>query len=177
MATSDQTIHQTSDQSRDGRPVRLVLTIGGALLLVTALAVIVAGQWWLHQRRDDDAQKEAARRAAEHAVSTVLSYDYRRIQEGIHRSRDLLTGSARKQFVDLARPLKTTAPQLQAQVTARVTSTAVLSMHPESARVLLFVDQRSISKDLTRPRVDQSRIAVTLVSRDGRWLVANLSAV
>jgi Mce-associated membrane protein len=167
----------TTEQSRDRRVLRRVLTAGAVLLLAAAVAVAVAGQWWLHQRRDDDARKEAVRRAADHAVSTVLSYDYRHLQEGINASRGLLTGSARKQFADLARPLQTTAPRLQAQVTARVHAAAVLSMHPSSARVLLFVDQRSTSKNLTSPRVDQSRIAVTLVSRGGRWLVDDLSAV
>jgi len=155
---------------------RLALAALSAILLA-ALAVIVVGQLWLHGQRTDDHRRAEVASAAKHAVATVLSYDYRRLPEGLKETDPLLTGDARSQYDALQKPLATTAPPIKAVVRGEVKATTVLSADQDSARVLLFVDQTSISTKVKQPQLDQSRIVVGLVHRHGKWLVSTLSAV
>ncbi|MCL2542265.1 MAG: hypothetical protein FWE71_07395 [Nocardioidaceae bacterium] len=148
-----------------------------AILLVVAVAVVAAGQWWLHQQRSHDTDEADVRSAADDAVTSVLSYDYRRLQAGMRATTPLLTGDARSQYLDLQKPLLHTAPKLQAVVDAQVKTMSVLDLSGDSARVLLFVDQTSSSKWLSRPQLDQSRILVTMTRSSGHWLVSTLAAI
>jgi Mce-associated membrane protein len=40
--------------------------------------------------------------------------------------------------------------------------------------VVVFVDQSITNATLPQPRVDRNRVIMTLVPRDGRWLVSKL---
>jgi Mce-associated membrane protein len=156
---------------------RIVLTAVAVVLTVVALVVAVAGQVWLHGRAADDRRERSAREAAETAVAAVLSYDYRSLEANLAATRTLLTGDARQQYDDVSKPLLATAPGIHAITKAQVKTTAVLQSGERSARVLLFVDQLSSSTSLKTPRLDQSRIVVTVTRSGGRWLVSSLSAV
>lgn len=160
------------------RPDRraLLLTAAG-IVLVVALAVIVAGQLWLRGERSADDREAEVRDAAEAAVTAVLSYDYRRLEEGVEDTMPLLTGDAEAQYEEVQRPLAASAPRLKAVVTAQVNAAAVLEADEESARVLLFVNQVSMSRKLAEPETDQSRVVVTMERHDGGWLVSALAAI
>jgi Mce-associated membrane protein len=45
------------------------------------------------------------------------------------------------------------------------------------ATVLVFVDQTVTNSQLKAPRLDRSRVEVTLVNSHGRWLINNLSPI
>ncbi|HWI42935.1 MAG TPA: hypothetical protein VNS81_04910 [Nocardioides sp.] len=156
---------------------RTALLALASLLLLGALLATAVGQVWLHGQRADDDRAKEVRAAADHAVTAVLSYDYRRLQAGSEETAPLLTGDAADQFEEVQKPLRSTAPRLEAVVTAEVRASTVLASDESSARVLLFVDQVSSSKKLKQPHLDQSRVVVTLTHKDGHWLVATLSAV
>ena len=156
---------------------RTLLLAVAAILLVAALAVIVAGQLWLHGQRVAEDREADVRDAADTAVTAVLSYDYRRLEEGTADTTPLLTGDALAQYQDVQRPLQKSAPALEAVVTAEVKSATVLEADDSSARVLLFVDQLSSSRKLTQPQLDQSRVLVTLQRKGDDWLVSTLSAI
>lgn len=153
--------------------------VAGALGLVLLLAIgaVGWGQWWLHDQHRADDRAAAAKRAADDAVTAVLSYDYRRLQAGMDATNKLLTGDARTQYADLAKPLLTSAPKLHAVMQAQVKNSTVLACDADSARVLLFVDQTASSTKLAKPQLDESRIVVTMKRLGGRWLVSSLAAV
>ena len=156
---------------------RAVALAAAAVLLVASAAVIVTGQLWLHGQRADDDRAAQVRDAADHAVTQILSYDYRRLEQGTADTEPLLTGDALAQYEDVQQPLRKSAPRLKAVVSATVKASTVLESDDDSARVLLFVDQLSSSSKLTQPQLDQSRVVVTL-KRDGDgWLVSSLSAI
>lgn len=154
----------------------LVLAVSG-VVLVAALAVIVAGQLWLRAQRAEDDRSAEVRAAAETAVTAVLSYDYRRLEEGTADTTPLLTGDAEAQYLEVQTPLAESAPRLRAVVTAEVNEATVLEADEESARVLLFVDQLSSSRKLTEPQLDQSRVVVTMEREGDSWLVSTLAAI
>lgn len=158
------------------RSRRLPLVVAG-LVALAALVALAWGQWWLAQQRSRENARTDARDAADRAVATVLSYDYRRLDAGMEAARALLTGDFRQQYDELQEPLRRSAPVNKSVVSARVADSTVLSADDNSARVLLFVDQTSTSSKLPSPQLDQSRVVVTL-QRDGdQWLVSALSAV
>ena len=166
----------TGTRTSPGRR-RAVLLAVAAAVAVAAVATVVAGQLWLRGERAEDERADQVRDAADRAVTAVLSYDYRRIEDGMEETAPLLTGDAEAQYVEVQEPLLQTAPRLKAVVTAEVKSSTVLEHDDDSARVLLFVDQLSSSKKLQQPQLDQSRVVVTLARDGGRWLVSTLAAV
>lgn len=154
-----------------------VLVALAGVLTVAALAVTVVGQVWLHGQRAEDRRERALASAARTAVTAVLSYDYRSLDSTLASTRPLLTGDARRQYDEVSQPLHTTAPGIHAVTRAQVKVAAVLESGSRSGRVLLFVDQLSSSTNLRTPRLDQSRIVVTLTRSGSRWLVSSLDAV
>jgi Mce-associated membrane protein len=148
-----------------------------ALVLLTATGVIVAGQWWLAVQRADRQQETIVHQAADRAVERVLSYDYRRLDEGAAHTRRLLTDDFQQQYTSLHDEVQRSAPELKASITAVVRQSTVLEADDDSARVLLFVDQTTVSRELNGPRLDQSRVLATLVRQDGEWLVDSVRAV
>ena len=154
------------------------LLVGLALALtVTCLVVTIVGRSWLHDRAAEEHRRTAVTEAARSAVTAVLSYDYRSLGTNIASAEPLLTGDAKKQYREVSAPLLSTAPGIQAITKATVRTSTVLSSGPKQAEVLLFVDQTSSSTSLKTPRVDQSRILVTLTRSGQRWLVSTLTAV
>lgn len=156
---------------------RTVVLAVAAVLVLAALAVIVTGQLWLHGQDVADDRDEQVRDAADHAVTAVLSYDYRRLEKGMADTRPLLTGDALAQYEEVQKPLQRSAPRLKAVVSAEVKAATVLEADGDSARVLLFVDQVSSSRKLTQPQLDQSRVVVTMQRKGDDWLVSSLSAI
>lgn len=106
----------------------------------------------------------------------MLSYDHRRLEAGRKETLPLLTGDAAAQYDDVQEPLARTAPRLESVVDADVRATTVLEHDEDSAEVLLFVDQLASSKKLSQPQLDQSRVVVTLVRKEDRWLISSLAA-
>jgi len=152
-------------------------TIGAGVVLVLALVTIVAGQWWLYAQRADDHRDAQIRDTAETAVTLVLSYDYRRLEDGMRDTKPLLTGDARTDYLEVEKPLLHSAPRIKAVVQATVKATSVLESDDDSARVLLFVDQTSTSTKLTQPQLDQSRVLVTMTKAHDTWLISTLKAI
>lgn len=164
-----------------GRPLagwrRRVVVLAAASVLLTTVGVIVAGQWWLAGQRTEQERATTVREAADRAVERVLSYDYHRLQAGAASTRPLLTGHLQKQYASLQEQLQRTAPRLKASITAVVRQSAVLDADDDSAEVLLFVNQTTVSTEMKGPQLDQSRVIATLVQDDGKWLVDSVRAV
>jgi Mce-associated membrane protein len=148
-----------------------------ALMLAASLATIIAGQAWLHSQRQTESLHTDAIDAAQATVTSVLSYDYRRLAAAVEATTPLLTGDAKAQYIEVQEPLQRSAPRMKSVVTAEVNAATVLEVDEDSARVLLFVNQTSTSKNVREPQLDQSRILVTMENIDGEWLVATLAAI
>ena len=60
---------------------------------------------------------------------------------------------------------------------AAVTDAGVSAATPTTATVLLFVDQTVENSQLANPRLDRSRVKVSMVLVNGHWLIDNLAPV
>jgi Mce-associated membrane protein len=155
--------------------VACLAVVAIAASTLTALAAVRIS----HRHAIDNARRDAVA-AATSSVASVLSYDYRHLQADFDNAETLLTKHFRAQYV------KTTAAGVEPLAAKyRATSTAVVpqgaagvvSISLTRAVVLVFVSQTVTNSQLAAPRLDRSRIDVSLVRIGGRWLIDDLKPV
>ncbi|MBX9638340.1 MAG: hypothetical protein K2X97_01005 [Mycobacteriaceae bacterium] len=69
------------------------------------------------------------------------------------------------------------AKQKSLKTSAHVMRAAVQELHPDSAVVLVFVDQSTTSKDNPEPSTAASSALVNLALVDGKWLITKFTPV
>ncbi len=63
------------------------------------------------------------------------------------------------------------------KASAHVLDAALMEMHPDSAKVLLFLNQETTSRDRPEPALTASSVVVSLTKSDGTWLISALDPV
>jgi hypothetical protein len=157
--------------------------------LVAGAALIVGG--WLTVKGasdlggggDDDlvsSQRQAAS-AAGTAAETVFSFRYDQLDEHVSASKALMTPKFAKDFDKIAPVLTELAPQRKIVVQAETRDAAALNCGDEcsdtKANILVFIDQARLVGDAKEPTVFANRITISMVKRDGTWLVNNIRAL
>jgi len=160
------------------QPLRLAVVTTVAVIAVLAAALAaVATQRVSHRHALDDA-RENALAAATSGVATVLSYDYRHLDRDFSRAEALLTARFRPEYdKTTASGVKPLAVKYRAHSSAVVTAAANVTTAVDRAVVLVFVAQTVSNSQLAQDRLDRSRINVTLLHRDGRWLIDRLAPI
>lgn len=145
-----------------------------AVVLVVALTAAGYGGWLLYQRHENEVAARQALAAAEKYVVTLTTIDSDAIDKNI---ADILDGST-GEFNDTYAKSSGQHRQLivDNKVTARgqVVESAVKSVTTNKVQVLLMVDQSVSNLDNPEPRIDRSRIKMTMQKVDGRWLVSKV---
>jgi Mce-associated membrane protein len=152
-----------------------------ATTFVVAAVGVAAGVYFILYRPDqrvDDATAHRAVQAASDGAVAVLSYSYDHLNRDFGNAKSHLTGGFltyyNKFTDDIVAP---TAQQGQLTTTAKVIRSAVSELHPDSAVVLVFVDQTTASLQKKDPEKTQSAILVTLTKVNGSWLIAKFDPV
>lgn len=152
-----------------------------ATSLIVATVGVAAGVYLFLYRPDqrvDDATARRAIQAASDGAVAVLSYSYDHLDRDFATAKSHLTGdflSYYSKFTeDVVAP---TAQQGQLTTTAKVIRAAVSDLHPDSAVVLIFVDQTTTSTKEKDPDKTQSGVLVTLTKVNGSWLIAKVDPV
>ena len=69
------------------------------------------------------------------------------------------------------------AKQKSMKTTARVAGAAVSELRPDSAVVLVFVDQTTTTKDSAQPSIAVSSVLVRMTRVNGTWLITKFTPV
>lgn len=77
-----------------------------------------------------------------HALETVYSYDFTRLDENRQSARDVITPAFAVRFDELFEPIRRLAQQQQAVVSATVTASAAQRIEGDRAVLVVFLDQR-----------------------------------
>lgn len=163
-----------SEQSGGRRVAGWVLTALAGLLVVVLVAVGLLVRADRQAQAVEQARGEAVR-AARTAATKILSYDYRRLDADFAAGRALTTSPFAEQYAKTtADAVKKVATDTKATVVAEVAAAGVEQASAHQVVVVLFVNQTTTSSRLQRPQVDQNRVEMTLVERDGRWLVSQV---
>jgi Mce-associated membrane protein len=151
-----------------------------ATALVVAAMGLAGGLFFILHRPDqqiDDATAHRAIQAASDGAVTLLSYSYDNLDRDFAKAKSHLTGNFLAYYSKFSEQIAAGAQQGQLTTTAKVIRAAVSDLHPDSAVVLVFVDQTTASKQKPEPVKAGSSILVTLTKVNGSWLIANFDPV
>lgn len=148
---------------------------------VVASVAVAAGVYLITYRPDqrvDDAAAHRAVQAASDGAVAVLSYSYEHLNRDFDNAKSHLTGdflAYYNKFTDNV--VAETAQRGQLTATAKVIRAAISDLHPDSAIVLVFVDQTTASVQKKDPEKAQSAVLVTLTKVNGSWLIAKFDPI
>ncbi len=155
-----------------------------APVLVVLLLISGGVATWLYfkqyrpdQQTDSSVARTVARAGSDGTVA-LLSYSYDSLDKDFANARKHLTGDFLSYFDQFSQ--QTVAPmakQKSMKTTAKVTGAAVSELHPDSAVVLVFVDQVTSTKDSPQPSVAVSSVLVRMSRVGGSWLITKFSPV
>jgi Mce-associated membrane protein len=155
-----------------GRPSVTTLVLGLALVVALVLVVLL-GLKVRHQDQQDSARRSAMATAQAYAVD-LTTYDHAHLDADFQKVLANSTGSFRAQYTEASQTLRDLIAKFQATATGKVLETAVLSADTKHATVLLFVDQTVTNTNSKDPRVDRSRMKMSLDKQGGKWLISSL---
>lgn len=167
------------DTSKRRRAVKVA-----PLVLVLLLAVSAALAAWLYvvkYRPDvqtDAAAAQSAIDAARDGTVALLSYKPDTLNQDFAAAKSHLTGDFLNYYDQFTKEIVTpAAKEKNLTTTAQVVGAAASEMHPNSAVVLLFVNQATVSKDRPDPAMASSTVLVSLTKVHGKWLITKFQPV
>ncbi|MGW6643017.1 hypothetical protein [Streptomyces iakyrus] len=175
---------ERSDPGPGGRGRLLTAVL--AVLLVAGLVALAALGWQYREDRLTETARTEALSAARTAAPIVLSYDYRHLEKDFSRARAHLTGDFRDEYGKTTKTVVApTAEKYHGVVKARVAApgsggapaASVVSASPDKVVVLLFVNQVTVSTQVSGSRVDQNRVRMTMDRTGGEWKVSAVDAL
>jgi Mce-associated membrane protein len=144
------------------------------LLVVGAVAGAGYGGWLLYQQQQQRAAAQDALRAAEAYAVVLTSIDTNTIDQNFTDVLDGSTGEFHDMYSKASGELRQLLLDNKAAAQGTVRESAVQSATPERVVVLLFVDQSITNTSAPDPRIDRSRIKMTMDKVDGRWLAGKV---
>lgn len=161
------------------------MTRSRILLRVLAVVVLIAvavGVGALHYRYRQDEETQQARTDAVAAASAqaiaMLAYDYNGVDQQLASAADGLTGDFKDEYLGLVTDvIAPGAKEKSLTVQVTVQGTAVVDAAPDTATVLLFLNQITTSSDAPDAASSGSRVRMSMEKVDGRWLTGNLEPI
>lgn len=156
----------------------------GAVLLAVALIASAGLAGWLYfyqyrpDRQTDAAAQQVALEAATTGTTALLSYSPESLDEDFAAARSRLTGDFLSYYSQFTEQIVTPAAREKSVKTAAsVVRAAVSDMQPDSATVLVFVNQTTVSKENPDGAFAASSVKVGLKKVDGHWLIESFDPV
>ena len=155
-------------------PVVLVLL----LLLSGALATWLYVGQYRHDEQTDTAAAQTAINAARDGTVALLSYKPDTLNQDFAAAKSHLTGDFLNYYDQFTKEIVTPAAKEKAlTTTAQVVGAAATELQPNSAVVLLFVNQATTSKERPDPAMASSSVLVSLTKVHGTWLIIKFQPV
>ena len=144
-------------------------------MLLIATTGFAAGYFYFVYRPDvqtDNAAAHQAIQAASDGAVALLSYSPDTLSRDFNNAKSRVTENYLAYYQQFADQIVGPSAQ-RGQVTTSATAVkaAVLELHPNTAVVLVFVKQKTASKEKPEPVVTSSSVRVTLTKVNGSWLI------
>ena len=166
----DADVTDVDGQTRPQRPwTRRVLAGVLVLFFVAALAVSGTLGWMLWQQRELVRGGQQAQAAAVAYAQVLTSIDSNKVDENFNQVLDGATGEFKDMYSQSSTQLRQLLIDNKASAHGIVVESAIQSEAKNKVVVLLFVDQSVSNTNVPDPRVDRSRIKMTMEKDDGRW--------
>lgn len=177
----------TKSESRDGivrRSVRVGWARLGVVLLAVALVASAGLAAWLYfkQYRPDEETNAAASAvaldAAKNGTVSLLSYSPDKLDTDFATAKSHLTGDFLSYYTQFTEQVVTpAAKQKSVKTSATVVRAAVSDMHPDSAVILVFINQVTTSKENPDGAFAASAVKVGLKKISDAWLISSFDPV
>ncbi|WP_319448682.1 MULTISPECIES: hypothetical protein [unclassified Mycobacterium] len=151
--------------------------LAGVLMLVFVAALAVSGTlgWMLWQQRELVRAGQQAQAAAVAYAQVLTSIDSTKVDENFNQVLDGATGEFKDMYSQSSTQLRQLLIDNKASAHGVVVESAVQSEAKNKVVVLLFVDQSVSNTNVPDPRVDRSRIKMTMEFVDGRWRASQVA--
>jgi Mce-associated membrane protein len=155
-------------------PLVLVLL----LLLSGALATWLYVVQYRPDEQTDTAAAQTAINAARDGTVALLSYKPDTLNQDFAAAKSHLTGDFLNYYDQFTKEIVTPAAKEKAlTTTAQVVGAAATELQPNSAVVLLFVNQATTSKERPDPAMASSSVLESLTKVHGTWLITKFQPV
>jgi Mce-associated membrane protein len=148
--------------------------------VVLAVLLVAGGAVWawlkIQDLQDKAAAPEAARQAAVGFAKDLGTYDYRDMDGNFRLVAERSTANFAGQLKQITQAMNPLLTQTQATSKGAVPGAGVVTVTDDRAVVVVFLDQTIKNSNTAQPRVDRSRMQVTLVKEDGVWKLDHLEA-
>nr|WP_231997207.1 hypothetical protein [Mycobacterium sp. 1245111.1] len=175
----------TSDDKSTGevrRRATAIPVVPLVLLLSLLAAAGLAGWLYFTQYRPDqqtdDAVAQRVVNAAKEGTVALLSYKPDTLDQDFAAAKSHLSGDFLNYYNDFTKQVVTPAARTKGvTTTAQVMGAAASELHPDSATVLVFVNQVTTSTERPDPSMASSTVKVTLTKVNGQWLITKFDPV
>jgi Mce-associated membrane protein len=134
-------------------------------------------QYRPHQQTDPGVAATVVKAASDGTVA-LLSYSPESLDKDFAAAKSHLSGDFLSYYTDFTqRILAPAAKQKSLKTTAHVATAALSELQPDSAVVLLYVDQTTTSKDSPDPAMSASSVLVRMARVNGNWLIVKFDPV
>jgi Mce-associated membrane protein len=169
---------QADKTTKPRRPVVAPLVLALLFLVSGALAAWLYVTQYRPDQQTDAAASKSALDAARDGIVALLSYKPETLNQDISAAKSHLTGDFLNFYDQFTRDVVTPAAEEKKLTTsAQVVGAAVSELHPNSAVVLLFVNQATVSQDRPDPAMTASTVLVSLTKVHGKWLISKFDPV
>ena len=129
-------------------------------------------------RQTGAAVEQAAVAAASSGTVALLSYAPDTIDADLATAKSQMTGEFLTYYGKFTTDV--VAPAVRdrgVKASARAVDAAVMEIRPTEAKVLVFLDQETVSRDRPEPAYTASSVIVSLAKVDGEWLISAFDPV
>ena len=179
-------LDKAADSADSSSPPRRSLPTIPLVPLALVLGLLAAGglAGWLYfaqfrpDTQTDNAVAKSAVNAARDGTVALLSYKPDTLNQDFAAAKSHLTGDFLNYYDQFTKQVVTPAAQTKAvATTAQVVGAAASELHPNSAVVLVFVNQVTTSKERPDPAMASSSVLVSLTKVHGDWLITKFDPV
>ncbi|TDH57767.1 serine/threonine protein kinase [Mycobacterium eburneum] len=124
--------------------------------------------------RHDTAQRQAAMKAASDFAVILTSINSKTVDQDFQKVLDHSTGEFRDMYEKSSMQLRQLLIENKAEAIGTVVAAAVDAIDDHQARVLIAVDQKVTNVAVPEPRIDRSRMLMTLERHDGEYLISKV---
>ncbi|MEU6560789.1 hypothetical protein [Nocardia nova] len=162
-------------EHRSGLGIGALSTL--AVASVVAATTLYFTEYRTDQQTDDSAQKAVSAAASNGSVA-ILSYAPDTLDHDLGNAKSFITGDFATyygQFTDQV--VAPAAKDKAVKTAATVVRSAVQEMRPDSAVVLVFINQTTTTKDKPDPSMTSSSVKVSLRRVGGEWKISAFDPV
>ena len=187
IENEDAVADEKRSEKRDGivrRSARVAVGRLGAIVLAVALLASAGVAAWVYfeQYRPDQQTNDAAAKvavdAAKNGTVSLLSYSPESLDKDFAAAKSHLTGDFLSYYTQFTEQVVTpAAKQKSVKTSASVVRAAVSELHPDSAVVLVFINQTTTSKENPDGAFAASAVKVGLKKINDAWLISAFDPV